>query len=249
MRYLKAAGLQVHVMMKPQPYEAQRERWRPDKHADGWGVAGGRRGSAAQAILMATVALWAGGETLLGMNNATAGLCGVSLLLLSGVLTWDQCLQESAAWDCFLWFAVMITLSSGLEKLGVMAVFSEAISVFISGIGLTWPYALIGLSVVYIYSHYFFASNTAHISAMFPALLLVAVSCGAPPLLATFALAFCNHVMSGLTHYSSGNAPVYFKLGYCTIKQWWGYGFIMSVLQFVVWLLIGSVWWRYLGFF
>ncbi|KAK3251529.1 hypothetical protein CYMTET_39137 [Cymbomonas tetramitiformis] len=207
----------------------------------------GRREQLTLGALVVTVALWSVGESLFGMNNATAGLCGVSLLLLSGVLTWDECLEETAAWDCFLWFAAMIALSSGLDQLGVMAVFSDYASGFASNMGLTDGPALAFLSIIYIYSHYFFASNTAHISAMFPALLLVAVSSGASPLEATLALAISNHIMSGLTHYSSGNAPVYFKLGYCSIEQWWSYGFTMSLVQIVVWLTVGRAWWSMLG--
>lgn len=207
----------------------------------------GRREQLTLGILVITVALWSVGESLFGMNNATAGLCGVSLLLLSGVLTWDECLEETAAWDCFLWFAAMIALSSGLDQLGVMAMFSDYASGLALNMALTDGPALAFLSIIYIYSHYFFASNTAHISAMFPALLLVAVSSGTSPLEATLALAISNHIMSGLTHYSSGNAPVYFKLGYCSIEQWWGYGFAMSLIQIAVWLTVGRAWWSFLG--
>lgn len=62
------------------------------------------------------------GEQTFGINNATASLCGVSLLLLGGVLSWDDCLSERSGWDCFLWFSIMIALASGLESLGVMQV-------------------------------------------------------------------------------------------------------------------------------
>lgn len=75
-----------------------------------------------QGALSITIGLWAVGEQTFGINNATASLCGVSLLLLGGVLSWDDCLSERSGWDCFLWFSIMITLASGLESLGVMQV-------------------------------------------------------------------------------------------------------------------------------
>ena len=66
-----------------------------------------------QGALSVTISLWAVGEPILGINNATTALLGVGLLLLGNVLTWEDCLSEKSAWDCFLWFSIMITLASG----------------------------------------------------------------------------------------------------------------------------------------
>lgn len=120
-------------------------------------------GARAQGTLAITISLWAVGEQAFGINNATASLCGVSLLLLGGVLTWDDCLSERSGWDCFLWFSIMITLAGGLESLGVMQVVSAGISGAIVATGAEWPLALACLLGVYTYSHYFFASTTAQV--------------------------------------------------------------------------------------
>ncbi|MGT2596902.1 anion permease [Staphylococcus aureus] len=42
--------------------------------------------------------------------------------------------------------------------------------------GLSWPIVLVILILFYFYSHYLFASSTAHISAMYAALLGVAIA-------------------------------------------------------------------------
>ena len=49
--------------------------------------------------------------------------------------------------------------------------------------------ALIVLMLVYYYSHYGFASTTAHITAMFPAFLAVAILAKVPPYLAALVAA------------------------------------------------------------
>ncbi|RPJ43479.1 MAG: hypothetical protein EHM27_00710 [Deltaproteobacteria bacterium] len=58
--------------------------------------------------------------------------------------------------------------------------------------------ALIILMLVYFYSHYGFASTTAHITAMFPAFLAVAVAAKVPALFGSLNVGFflgleCGH--------------------------------------------------------
>jgi DASS family divalent anion:Na+ symporter len=40
---------------------------------------------------------------------------------------------------------------------------------------------------------------------------------------------------------------VYFGAGYVSQAKWWKVGFLMSLLDCVIWLGIGSVWWKVLG--
>ncbi|MEK7855140.1 MAG: anion permease, partial [Acidobacteriota bacterium] len=42
-------------------------------------------------------------------------------------------------------------------------------------------------------------------------------------------------------------APVYFGLGYVTQKRLWTIGLIASVLNILIWATVGSVWWKFLG--
>ena len=65
------------------------------------------------------------------------------------------------------------------------------------------------LAVVYFYSHYLFASSTAHVSAMYAAFLSVMASAGAPPTMAAYVLAWFSSLFGCLTHYGSGPAPIF----------------------------------------
>jgi di/tricarboxylate transporter len=101
--------------------------------------------------------------------------------------------------------------------------------------------------LLYFYSHYFFASGAAHIGAMFTAFLSVAKALGTPPLFAAMVMAFLSNLMGGITHYGIGSAPVFYGAGYVPLAQWWGYGFLISVVNIIIWLGAGGFWWKMIG--
>lgn len=117
----------------------------------------------------------------------------------------------------------------------------------VGGLGLSWQASFGLLVLLYFYSHYFFASGAAHIGAMFTAFLSVSTALGTPPLFGALVLAFLSNLMGGLTHYGIGSAPVFYGAGYVPLSQWWGYGFLCSVVNIIIWLGIGGVWWKFLG--
>jgi len=50
-----------------------------------------------------------------------------------------------------------------------------------------------------------------------------------------------------LTHYAAGMAPIYFGAGYIEQGTWWRIGFMVSVVNVIIWLGLGLVWWKALG--
>lgn len=188
--------------------------------------------------------LWIFGSTLKLSATVTA-LTGLSILLLASVLTWKDILEEKGAWDTLVWFAALVMMASFLNSLGLIPWFSEWMGGLVGNTG--WGTAFIVLSLVYFYSHYFFASNTAHVSSMYAAFLAVAIAVGTPPVLAALVLAFFSNLFSSMTHYGTGPAPVYFGYGYVSMNDWWRIGFIVSVVNIVIWLGVGGLWWKILG--
>ena len=104
------------------------------------------------------------------------------------------------------------------------------------------------LTLVYMYAHYLFASTTAHITAMFAAFYTAGIALGAPPMAFALLLAAASSIMMTLTHYATGTSPIIFGSGYTTLGQWWLAGLVMSVVNLTVWLLVGGVWWKVLGY-
>ncbi len=188
--------------------------------------------------------LWIFGKAL-SINSTTAAMAGLGFLLFTGVLTWNDVRKEEGAWDTLVWFAALVMMATFLSKLGLIPWFSDAVGARMEGI--SWVPAFGILSLIYFYSHYLFASNTAHVSSMYAPFLAVALVVGTPPLLAALVLAFFSNLFSSMTHYGTGPAPVLFGSGYVDLGTWWKLGGIISVVNIVIWLGIGGVWWKVLG--
>ncbi|MGD2110177.1 MAG: anion permease [Phycisphaerae bacterium] len=188
--------------------------------------------------------LWIFGRRL-GVHSTVAAIVGLSVLLLTSVLTWEDVLDERGAWNTFIWLATLVMMASQLSELGLIAWFSHRVGGWFTGVG--WVPAFLALCLIYFYSHYFFASNTAHVSSMYAAFLAVAIVVGAPPLLAALVLGFFSNLFSSITHYATGPAPVLFGAGYVKIAEWWKLGAIVSVVNIVIWLGIGGIWWKVIG--
>lgn len=164
------------------------------------------------------------------------------------MLTWDDILKEKSAWDTITWFAALVMMATFLNKLGIITWFSGLLESGIESTGMGWMGASALLMLAYLYAHYMFASTTAHITAMFGAFYAAGIALGAPPMLYALMMAAASNIMMTLTHYATGTAPVIFGSGYTTLGEWWKYGFIMSIVNLIVFLVIGGIWWKVLGY-
>ncbi|XP_054813942.1 dicarboxylate transporter 1, chloroplastic-like [Prosopis cineraria] len=196
--------------------------------------------------LLLTVGLWIFGGAL-KVDAVSAAILGLSILLVTGVVTWKECLAEGVAWDTLTWFAALIAMAGYLNKYGLISWFSQTVVKFVGGLGLSWQLSFGILVLLYFYSHYFFASGAAHIGAMFTAFLSVASALGTPPYFGAMVLSFLSNLMGGLTHYGIGSAPVFFGANYVPLAKWWGYGFLISIINIIIWLGVGGVWWKAIG--
>ncbi|WP_348666261.1 DASS family sodium-coupled anion symporter [Arsenophonus symbiont of Ornithomya chloropus] len=182
------------------------------------------------------------------INPTTAALIGISILLCTGVLEWNDILKTKGAWDTITWFAALVMMATFLSKLGLIHWFSQTVGSIISHMGLNWILGTLLLVFIYVYSHYFFASTTAHIMAMLAAFFTAGLTLGAPPMLLGLILAFSSSLMMSLTHYATGSAPIIFGSGYATLSEWWKIGFILSMVNLFIWIVIGGLWWKELGY-
>ncbi len=206
-------------------------------------------------IMLATIGLllilWIFGRqitTMTGiqMTSVVAAMIGLTILLLTGVLNWKNLVKMDSAWEIFTWFCVLIMLAANLNEMGVVQWFSGLVATRFEGI--PWTVAFPCIALLYFYSHYFFASSTAHVTSMFTPFLVLAVGLGTPPMLAAFTLIFFSNLFGGITHYSLAPAPLLFGEGYVDIKDWWRVGFIVSIVNILIWSTIGVGWWKILGF-
>lgn len=198
------------------------------------------------AVFVGSLALWAT-SSLTHMNATGVGMLAVTVLLLTNVLTWQDVLQEKGAWNTMFWMGSLIALAGALSSSGFIKVVADMAGAAIQSAGLSWLAAFIILVLIYVYSHYAFASVSAHIGAMYAAFLAVAVAVGTPPLLAAISFAALSNIMIPLTHYGGGAAPILYGAGYVPQGTWWKLGFIIVTVNLVIWLGIGSIWWHVIG--
>uniref|UniRef100_A0A0G4I6W9 Citrate transporter-like domain-containing protein n=1 Tax=Chromera velia CCMP2878 TaxID=1169474 RepID=A0A0G4I6W9_9ALVE len=201
------------------------------------------------ATFVLLVVMWIVGD-LAGLCDATTtALVGVSVLLLSGVLSVKDVVHEHAAFGILLWFPPLLVMADALTKGGMFDLIGSQISQTAEGFALSWPVVLVLTCLCFYYSHYVFASLTAHAAALYATFLTVCISAGAPALPSALALAYLSPLSGCVTQFSSGPAPSYFALGYVPLSDWWRYGFVISLLHVGVYLTVGMAWWKVLGLY
>ena len=196
------------------------------------------------AIFIIALALWVTGS-FINVDATLTAFIALSLLLLTGVLNWKDILNETGAWNTLVWFSVLVLMADQLNKLGFIPWLSKIIAHSLGGF--SWPIVLILLILFFFYSHYLFASVTAHVSAMYAALLGVAVAAGAPPLFSALMLGFFGNLLASTTHYSSGPAPILYASGYVSQKRWWLMNLVLGIVYFIIWIGLGSLWMKLIG--
>jgi DASS family divalent anion:Na+ symporter len=205
----------------------------------------GRKESIALGVFASVGLLWLT-SGLHGLDVTFVSILGLSTLLLTRTLAWDQVTGERSAWDVFIWYGGLLKMGELLNNTGVTRVFAESVGgIFV---GLPWFTVLLLTLVIYFYAHYFFASITAHVLAMFPPFVLLLTAVGVPPLLAVYSLMCLANLTAGLTHYGTTTGPILYSANYVTFREWWSAGFAVSVVNLVVWLTVGFGWWKYLGY-
>ncbi|KAK4741188.1 hypothetical protein SAY87_024776 [Trapa incisa] len=198
--------------------------------------------------MLLAVSLWVCGEAL-GIPSVVAAMIGLSILLLLGVLEWEDCLREKSAWDTLAWFAVLVGMAGQLTNLGIVKWMSNCVAMSLQSLSLSWPAAFGVLQAAYFFIHYMFASQTGHVGALYSAFLAMHVAAGVPTILAALALAYNTNLFGALTHYSSGQAAVYYGAGYVDLPDVFKLGFTVALVNATIWGVVGTFWWKFLGLY
>jgi divalent anion:Na+ symporter, DASS family len=190
------------------------------------------------------IILWVFGGNF-GISSTLTALIGASILLLTSTITFDDILTDKPAWHTFIWFATLVMLSGFLSKFGLMSWFGQNMKELLPEGNHTVSIVIVML--IYYYIHYLFASVTTHITVLYPTFVLVLITLGLSPLIATLSLGFLSIISGGITHFSLSSAPIYFGVNYMSTKTWWYIGAVISFLNLMIWGIFGSIWWKILG--
>ena len=87
---------------------------------------------------------------------------------------------------------------------------SGCVAKSLESFSLRWPTSFGILQASYLLIHYFFASQTGHVGALYSAFLAMHLAVGVLGVLAALALAYNTNLFGALTHYSSGQEAIYY---------------------------------------
>ena len=187
-------------------------------------------------LAVAALALWIFGGKFI--DATTTAIVVISLMLITSVVTWDDILTNKAAWNVLVWFATLVAMADGLNKVGFVTWFATKMAALL--VGMSPITVMVILLILFFFVHYMFASLTAHTTAVLPVILAAGAAIPGMPI-KVFALLLCYSlgIMGILTPYATGPSPVYYGSGYVNRKDFWLLGFIFGVIFLAFLLAIG----------
>jgi L-tartrate/succinate antiporter len=172
------------------------------------------------------------------LNATTVALAVVALMILTRVVSWDDVIGNRGAWDTLIYFATLLTLADGLNRVGVVAWFAKGVAGWLNGAPPLL--SLVVLVAFFFVVHYLFASLTAHTTAVLPALLAAGVAIpGMPSRVYVLLLVYSIGLMGVLTPYATGPAPVYFGSGFIPRRDFWTLGLVFGLIFLATLLGVG----------
>jgi len=188
------------------------------------------------AIVIGAILMWVFGGALL--DPALTAFCGIALMLVLGVVTWDDMAKNHSAWTTIMLLATLVTLAEGLAKAGFIKWFAAFVAAHVGGMSPT--VMIMALVAIYFFSHYMFASLTAHTTAMMPLMLAAAISIpGMPVATVAMALALTTGLMGVISPYATGPGLPYYNSGYIQPAQFWRLGAIFGLIFVGALLAVG----------
>ena len=183
---------------------------------------------------LATVALvlWIFNKEL-GIDSTTVAISVVSIMVLTNVITWDDLISNKAAFNVLIWFASLVAMAAGLKKVGVLDWIGANTQVMLSG--MTPTELIISLLVIFFLLHYFFASVTAHVTALVPIFMTIAINLLTPEQIVPFTIILAGSlgVMGIITPYGTGPSPIWYGAGYISQGKWWALGAIFGAIYLI----------------
>src|SRR5882762_9688719 len=190
-------------------------------------------------VVVLSLVLWVAGGAYVGA--ATVAGIAVSLMLITGVLSWNDIAGHKRAWTTFAWLGALIALCDGLNRVGFVRWFADGIAGHMHGLS---PHlAMLILLVLFFVAHYVFASVDAYTTALLPVILLTGAAIPGIPV-KEFALLLCMElgIMGVITPFADAASPIYANSGYLPAKDYWRLGTTFGAIFLILFLGIGVPW-------
>ena len=177
--------------------------------------------------------------TPLGLDATAIAFLGLAVMMLSGIFTLADIKRSGDALETLIWFAILFTLSSELDRLGFMQFVGDLLGGYVDG--LSWPLTYLFLTVLYVLLHYLFVSQSAHLLALFG--VFIGISQPEVPLpLMAMTLLLATNFFSVMTPQASSCNVIFVGSGYITGSEVYRYGGLSTLLCLVIYLVVGTPW-------
>ena len=188
------------------------------------------------ALVLAALGFWILGRQLI--DATLVAVVVICAMVASGMLSWDDVLSNKSAWNVLVWFATLVTLADGLNKVGFVGWFARGAASLL--VGLPPTAVMVALLVIFFFVHYLFASATAHTTAVLPVVLAAGAAIpGVPAARLALLLCYSLGIMGVISPYACGPAPVWYGSGYVSRADFWKLGFLFGAI-FLAALLLWS---------
>jgi L-tartrate/succinate antiporter len=196
-------------------------------------------------LIGSALALWIGATDYI--DPALTAVLIVLLMVISGVVSWDDVIGQKEAWNVLIWFGTLVTLAGGLAETGFVGWLAKTTAPAFTSMSLAA--AIAALVGTFFVLHYFFASITAHTATLLPVFLGVAITITAiSPARWSLLLGYPLGLMGVLTFYASGQSVIYYASGYISRRDFWVLGLVMGVMFIGVYLLLITPWLEFLNY-
>jgi L-tartrate/succinate antiporter len=183
---------------------------------------------------------WIFGKQL-HVDSTVAAISVLSLMVLTGVITWQDVISNKGAWNVLTWFATLVAMASGLKKTGILDWVGNIISSNLAGMS---PVSVIVMLVILFFVlHYLFASTTAHTTALLRLFMATAAPLLPPELLPKVALMLAGSLglMGIITPYATGPSPIWYGAGFISQARWWALGAVFGLIYLGSMLVVTAI--------
>ncbi|MBT8271805.1 MAG: anion permease [Bacteroidia bacterium] len=175
-------------------------------------------------------------SSVLNINLAIVAFLGLSVLILANVYTLQDIREGGGdALETYIWFAILYMISASLDDMGFMKTLGEQLATYISDY--SWFTVYLLLTVLYIFIHYLFVSQTAHLLALYAVFLQVAINAGVPAPLMAFMLSFATNLFAAITPQASSSNILFVGSGFLPSREIYKQGAVVTILNTVIFLL------------
>ena len=175
----------------------------------------------------------------LGLDATAVAFLGLAVLMLAGIFTMDDIKASGDALETLIWFAILFTISTELDRQGFMQYVGDVMGAWVNG--MAWPLTYVLLLAGYVLLHYLFVSQTAHLLALFGVFLGLSQPEVPLPLIAMMLLLATNF-FSVMTPQGSSCNVIFVGSGYLEGREVYRIGGLVTLACFLIYLLVGTPW-------